>query len=234
MKPIIGILPTVDNNKKSYVLNSYVHALEISGAASIMLPYTENQECIEAFSPLCDGFLFSGGGDVAPSLYNEEKSESCGEITPYRDSIELSAFKLLLKTGKPILGICRGAQIINVALGGTLHQHIPTMIENSIDHSPSLPHNALAHEVILDSNSPLFYLLKKRSIEVTSRHHQSVKQLGYGLSVMASSSDSVIEGIYMPKHRFLWGVQWHPESTVDCDHSSIEIFKHFINKAKMY
>ena len=134
MSKIIGILATVDSEKTTKLSHFYINAIEHSGATPVILPYTEKNSTIDSFIDLCDGFLFSGGVDIDPKYYGEEEMPFCGEIQSYRDEFELEIFKKISNKGKPILAICRGAQLVNVALGGTLYQDISSQINTSINH----------------------------------------------------------------------------------------------------
>ena len=230
MIPLIGILPVVDEEKKSKIENTYIHAVEESGGNVIMLPYTENSESIKRFVQMCDGFIFSGGADIEPWRYGEKKSEKCGETTPYRDAIEFAVFSEAVKTNKPIMGICRGSQLINIAFGGTLYQDIPSEIETDLTHKQEHPHSEPAHEAGVVSGSLLHKVIGKSRIHINSLHHQAVKKLGEGLLPMAIADDGVIEGTYLPGERLLWGFQWHPEKTFDNSEDSRLIFKKFVEE----
>ena len=230
MTPLIGILPVVDGEKKSKIENTYIRAVEASGGNVIMLPYTDNGESIERFVNLCDGFIFSGGADIEPHRYGEEKSEMCGETTPYRDEIEFAVFERAIKTNKPIMGICRGSQLINVALGGTLYQDIPSEIETDLTHKQEHPHSEPAHEASVVSGGLLHKVIGKSRIHINSLHHQAVKKLGEGLVPMAVADDGVIEATYLPGERLIWGFQWHPEKTFDNNEDSRLIFKKFVEE----
>jgi putative glutamine amidotransferase len=231
MKPLIGILPNVDGEKKSKIENTYVRAIEQSGGAAIMLPYTESQESIERFVGLCDGFIFAGGADIEPCRYGEERHENLGETTPYRDQVEFLTFAEILKTRKPIMGICRGSQLINVALGGTLYQDIPSEIKSDLTHKQEHPHSEPAHEANVVSGSLLHLIIGKSRININSLHHQAIKGLGRGLEPMAVADDGIIEAIHKTDDdRLLWGFQWHPEKTFDNSEDSRAIFKKFVEE----
>lgn len=232
MIPIIGIFPSVGSDGKSSVPNTYVRAVEASGAMSLMLPYTSDRGIIKEFVRLCDGFLFTGGVDVEPRLYGETKSPMCGEISPLRDEIELTGFASALESGKPILAICRGCQLVNVALGGSLYQDIGSEYETNIRHSSAPGDYSHAHGVKLIHVSPLYEIMGENgTIPVNSMHHQAIKTLGEGLSVEAEAEDGITEAVYMPRAKFLHAVQWHPERTLD-DAYSHRLFDAFVLAAK--
>ena len=231
MIPLIGILPVVDGEKKSKIENTYIRAIEASGGVAVMLPYTTNEAAISRFAEICDGFIFAGGADIEPHRYGEEKHAACGETTPYRDEVEFLAFAKVVKTEKPIMGICRGSQLINVALGGTLYQDIPSEISTDLTHKQEHPHNEPAHEASVVSGSLLHSVIGKGRIHINSLHHQAIKDLGKGLSPMAVADDGIIEAIHKTDtKRLIWGFQWHPEKTFDTCEDSRLIFKKFIEE----
>lgn len=229
MKSIIGILPMINGENQSYIAQNYISAIESFGGMAILLPYTESEESIEKFAKICDGFLFAGGPDIEPWRYGEERLDTCDLSEPLRDSVELSAFPKLFATGKPILGICRGLQVVNVALGGTLYQDIPTQINSSVVHrNQSQPPS---HSINIVKGSPIEQYLNSDKATVNSYHHQAIKRLADGLRVMATSDDGIIEAAYMPNKRFFWIIQWHPERAMNDDLSKI-IFREFIRATK--
>ena len=227
MSKIIGILPSVDKNKNSTALYHYVCSIEQAGGTPIVLPYCETDSVLDDFVRLCDGFCFAGGSDIDPARYGEEKKETCGDIIEPRDDFDFRAFNKILKTGKPILGICRGAQLINVALGGTLYQDIPSEITTEIKHRQTEADEVRTHEVHIAENTPLYKILGQAQIGVNSFHHQAAKKLGAGLISIAKADDGVHEAYYLPSHRYLLAVQWHPERLYD--ENSGKIFKDFVN-----
>jgi putative glutamine amidotransferase len=166
------------------------------------------------------GLLLTGGDDVAPSRYGETTHDATIEVAPERDEFEIALVKEARRLGLPILGICRGIQVMNVACGGTLIQDIPSQVENALDHAFKVPpHKAFdyAHDVWVEDNSLLAKLMAERlsgsdSCAVNSRHHQAVKEIAPGFRVVATAPDGIIEAIEDPGARFCLGVQWHPEN----------------------
>jgi putative glutamine amidotransferase len=166
------------------------------------------------------GLLLTGGGDVEPSRYGEAKHAATVEVAPERDAFELALVKEARRLNLPILAICRGVQVMNVAFGGTLVQDIPTQVENTLDHALTVPPHKpfdYAHDVWVDDNSLLAKLMTERlsgsdSFAVNSRHHQAVKDVAPGFRVVATAPDGIIEAIEDPTARFCIGVQWHPEN----------------------
>lgn len=152
---IIGLSATVDNERKLTEAYQYTKAIELSGGIPIIFPYTDKKETLKSFVKMCDGFSFTGGADVTPSRYGEEKSAECGTTQPYRDELEFALFEEIVKSGKPIIGICRGLQLINAALGGTLYQDINSQYKTSIMHRHDTSKFDLYHHVRIIENTPL-------------------------------------------------------------------------------
>ena len=164
-----------------------------------------------------DGLLLTGGGDVDPILYGEERHESVRDAEPGRDRFEIDLARRAMDADLPMLAICRGSQVLNVAAGGTLVQDIPSAIESDLPHSINIPKDIVAHDVEVAAGSVLERALGRavrggHRCAVNSRHHQSVGTLGAPLVATATAPDGVIEGIESPAARFCVGVQWHPEN----------------------
>ena len=232
MSATIGLLAPIDDDRQLNLLYTYVSAIENAGGVPIILPYTESEETMRRYAELCDGFCFTGGVDIEPRRFAEETKNSCGKIQLYRDKLELSMFDIVFKEKKPIMGICRGAQVINVALGGTLYQDIPTEIQTDIQHRQSEAKDMHSHEIIIYTGTPYYELIGKERIPANSFHHQSVKVLGEGLKVMAVADDGVIEALYYEGDRYIRAYQWHPERLCHKDENHKCIFTDFINAVK--
>lgn len=229
MKPIIGVMPLWDDKKDSiWMLPGYFNGLEKAGGIPIMLPFTENDHDTDQLVGLCDGFLFTGGHDVSAEIYHEENLELTYPCIK-RDHLEIMILTKAIKADKPILGICRGIQFINAALGGTLYQDLPMQHPSEVSHRQPAPYDVPSHSVLIQKESPLYECLKTEELSVNSCHHQAIKELAPGLAIMATSFDGIIEAVYMPSRRFLWAVQWHPEFLYKNDENSIKIFKEFID-----
>ena len=231
-KAIVGVMPLWDDSKKSvWMLPGYFDGITKAGGIPIMLPITSDEAELEQLSLLCDGFLFTGGHDVSPRLYKEEPLEcvfSCKE----RDEMESIILRKACDKNKPILGICRGIQFINVAFGGSLYQDIPAQYSSKTNHHQSAPYDVPIHSVNIVKDSPLYDCLRKEKLEVNSYHHQAVKDIAPKLKAMAISEDGLIEALYSPDYRFLWAVQWHPEFSFQSDNNSMNIFNAFIDAMK--
>ena len=228
-KPIIGVTPLWDEEKNSYwMLPGYLEGLEEAGAIPVILPLAVDGADIAQLVSLCDGFLFTGGQDVSPELYGEVMKPTCGEMCPARDTLERELLRQALERDKPILGICRGIQFLNVALGGTLYQDLPTEHPSEISHSMKPPYDRAVHTVRILPGTPLATLLGKTELGVNSYHHQAIKELAPGLVEMARSTDDLIEAVYLPGKTFVWAVQWHPELSFRTDEDSRKIFGAFV------
>lgn len=198
---------------RAYVNSNYVQAVLQAGGLPMIIPPYGDIDIIETYARVCDGFLFSGGNDLDPSLYNEEPMKNIGAFSPDLDSVQLMMFRVFEKTHKPILGICRGLQIINVAREGSLYQDIPDQIPESIQHVQKGSRNHEFHKVMIDSQSQLAEIMNLPLVSVNSLHHQSVKKLGNDLKITAKASDGVIEAIESSDNKII-GVQWHPEDMI--------------------
>lgn len=230
MKPIIGITTSVDEQKSSSVLGAYVKAIEVAGGAPILLPYIEDDSALEAMLSACDGVLFSGGVDIDPARYNEKKRDTCGDISLYRDEIEFKILEKAMKMDLPILAICRGCQLVNVALGGTLYQDIPSELDTDIRHRQIEEKFSYSHDVIIEEDTPLFKLLGTTRIKANSFHHQAIKSLAPTLLSMASADDGIVEAVWCDSVRYLRAYQWHPERLFD--ENNKKIFADFVNEAR--
>ena len=232
MLPVIGLLAEIDDECAARVMRSYAEAIEDNGALPLLLPYIENDEAVDRFIDVCDGFLFTGGVDVEPRKYGEETHPKCGTIRLFRDDLELRVAERVLKTNKPIMGICRGIQLLNVALGGKLYQDIPSEIPSDIQHAQSEPKTSPSHSVNVIEGTPLHALAGKTRMVANSFHHQAISKLGEGLEVMALADDGIIEAAYLPGERYFRAYQWHPERLFEIDEDNRAIFVDFINAAK--
>ena len=232
MIPVIGISAEVDNEKDIKLKNTYIHAIEASGGLPMVLPYTNDTHIMEYFTELCDGFLFTGGDDIAPDRYGEPLKDTCGEIQQFRDEFEFNMLHKVLKTSKPVLAICRGSQLVNVAFGGTLYQDIPSEKPSEVLHKQEDFGSTPIHFVKLIDDTPLSSLMKQDYMQVNSLHHQAIKKLGDRLEIMATAADGIVEALYLPGEQYLRAFQWHPERMFDTDVQSRLIFADFINACK--
>ena len=232
-KPIIGVTPLMDYDKKSvWMLPGYLKGLEAAGAVAVILPFFTEYKDAERCADIFDGFLFAGGQDVDPSVYHEDRLPLCGEISPERDVSEAMLFRAASGLDKPILGICRGMQLINALMGGTLWQDISSQYSDRIQHTRIPPDDIPKHDIIISKWSPLYDILKTDRISVNSYHHQGIREVSPALKVMAEAPDGLIEAVYAPAYRFIRAVQWHPELLFETDKSASLLFSEFVNKCR--
>jgi len=230
--PVIGITPGFDSSECMVTQRpDYFTAIEQTGALPLLLPLTDEPRLVEAMVNMVDGVVFSGGPDVDPMMFGEFPSPLLGEVVPARDHSESALFKEIFKTQKPVLGICRGMQFVNVMLGGTLYQNLETSmpgLENQLHHVQTENRVYPTHSVAIKKGSLLEQCYGKEG-KVNSFHHQGVKELGKGLRVTAVSSDGLIEGAEYDGERFLQLVQWHPESMVSQSEGARKLFSAFVS-----
>ena len=192
---------------------SYVRALVAAGCAPVLIPLLDDEERLRAIYERLDGIVLPGGADVAPQEYGEEPIDNLNVVEPARDFTELRLARWAFADDLPTLGICRGPQVLNVALGGSLWQDLRHQGVTSVDHSDAdgRTRSAFIHRVRLDPDSRLAQLIDETNIDVNSSHHQAIKSVAPPLLVTGKSDDGVIEAIESPERRFLIAVQWHPE-----------------------
>lgn len=232
-KPLIGLIPLYDDEKDSlWMLPGYMDAVAEAGGLPIMLPLTEDDSVLSQIASLCDGFLLTGGHDVSPYLYGESPIEECGICCPARDHMEKKLLDLALDADKPVLGICRGIQLLNAALGGSLYQDLPTQAPSDLEHHQTPPYDVPVHKVSIVPESPLYILLQTTELSVNSYHHQAIRCLSPKLAPMAYSPDGLTEAVCMPGQKFVWGIQWHPEFSHRTDEHSRKIVKAFVDAAR--
>lgn len=220
IKPIVGIVLDHETRKESeggysdrpwYALRTdYSKAVANNGGIPVLVPY--QQELINEYVSFCDGFIFPGGEyDINPSYYGEKPDPKTSVSCDARTKFEIDLLKKVLEKDKPLLGICAGEQLLNIALGGTLYQDIPSCIKTNINHKPGGDSSQDRHFIDVDKNTMLHKIVGKDRYKINSHHHQSVNKLGEGLIVSAKADDGVIEAIERPKSHFCIGVEWHPE-----------------------
>ncbi len=232
MKPVIGVTASTVDDECSRVLHSYIAAIEENGGIPILFPYVKGQDVLDAYLSLCDGVLFTGGVDIDPHRYGASAHPQSGPFQPFRDAYEFSFAQKVLSSDKPIMAICRGAQLLNIALGGTLWQDIPSEFETEILHRQSEPKTSPSHGVEIIENTPLASLLSKTRMCGNSFHHQALKDLGRGLSVMAHAADGIVEAVYATDRPYLRAYQWHPERLYAIDADNRKLFTDFIDAAR--
>ena len=229
MKPVIGVIPLWDDEKESlWMLPGYMDGIREAGGIPIMFPLTADEEELKQLMDMTDGILFTGGHDVSPSLYGETPLNEDVICCPLRDEMEQIVLRMAVDQDKSVLGICRGIQFINAALGGTLYQDLPAQHPSATEHHQHAPYDVPVHKVSILKDSPLYELLGAEQIAVNSYHHQAVKELAPDLNVMATSEDGLIEAVFKPSQKFFWAVQWHPEFSYRTDTAAKKIFEAFV------
>ena len=214
MKPVIGLTTSINEDESVLMMNrSYISAVTAAGALPVLLPATDDPDVIAGYVQMIDGLLLTGGGDIDPASFHENQEWACGEISPVRDAFELQLCKAYLARGKgPVLGICRGVQLLNVALGGSLYQDLAAAYPNAtLAHRQKQRGIYPSHNNSISPGSRLSRILSAHEIRVNSHHHQALKRVADTLSVSATAPDGVIEAVEMRDHPFCIGVQWHPE-----------------------
>jgi putative glutamine amidotransferase len=247
MKPLIGITAYfVEASERSknrvrgtydqdFIMSSidYAASIERAGGVPMIIPCTGNEKIIREYVQRLDGLLFSGGEDIHPKYYGQAIKRGMGRCVPVRDAFEMRLLEIALEYDKPILGICRGLQLINIAYGGTVFQDLNQMDFTSIEHScVDLPKYTPCHDVEIYVNTHLYNMVQTPHLPVNTKHHQSIDGLGEGLIISAKAIDGVIEGIEDPNKRFLVGVQWHPEMMSEKDDIQGMIFDGFVKQCR--
>ncbi len=226
MRPKIGILTCCVKENRHFVTDNYIQAIELAGGLSIIIPMTKVIH--KEYLSLCDGFLFCGGGDITPLLFNQEPTFGLSETDLAFDLFQIKMMKSILKTRKPVLAICRGMQVLNVACGGSLIQDLAS-IKNAINHMQTSNNRTdFSHKVTFNPKSNLYKILGA-STYVNSFHHQAIATLGHNLIISGQSKDQIIEAIEMPSHPFVIGVQWHPECMFQTSSKMRALFFNLIN-----
>lgn len=227
---VIGLTPSWDDQKNRVIVNQdYLDAIRRAGALPVLFPlYGDDPDIWDGMLENVDGLLLTGGADVGPDTYGEEKLPLCGETAPKRDRQEFYLCKKALEKDLPILAICRGHQVLNCALGGKLYQDIENQYGPELKHPRYEVPRDQVHFVTLEKDSLIHQITGKEQLHVNSRHHQAIKQLGEGLKVTARAEDGLIEGVEMPGKKFVLGVQWHPESLSDYVPDAQALFNAFV------
>lgn len=239
MRPLIGVTPLWDEERQSvWMLPDYLEGIQQAGGVPVVLPFDPLAAAIDEMVERFDGFLFTGGPDVSPALYGLDDMGGKIKTCPRRDEFEVPLLKKAVAAGKPIFGICRGLQLINAVLGGTLYRDLPSEHPSEIVHRQAKPYGRDTHTVFLQgplrelladlTSLPAGGVATEAILPVNTLHHQAVRELAPGLQPMAVTPDGLIEAFYAPGARFLWAVQWHPEYLFRNDAASRRLFKRFV------
>lgn len=230
-RPLIGITPWYDYDKKiTYIREGYCEGVSKAGGTGMLISATQNAAELDEIIKSCRGFLISGGPDIDAALYGEINLPVNEDISPYRDFLEIYIIRKAIELNKPIFGICRGIQIMNVAMGGTLYQDIHSQIQDRelAKHSQTAPKWYPTHKINIEEGSKIYGIFGMNFIGVNSFHHQAVKDVAPGFTVSSRSEDGIIESIEYNQHIFAVGVQWHPELMWQENSSFLGLFEEFV------
>ena len=223
------------NPTKNSVNNTYINSILMNGGVPYLIPVTDNVEVLRQIVAQLDGIVFTGGEDFEPAYFGEENHEKLGEVNVTRDTYDLTLFKLATDRNIPTLGICRGLQLINVAMGGTLYQDLPAEKPSDINHRQEEAGTVPTHSVSVVDGSMMHQILGEKEIQVNTFHHQAIEKLAPGLKIVGWSNDSVPELIEAYPHRQILGTQFHPEIfTAAGDALMGKLFKFLVNKADTF
>jgi putative glutamine amidotransferase len=238
--PIIGIsatLLTIESGsfmgrERAVVGQDYIEAIRLAGGIPIVLPIVEGKELMQQQMQLVDALLLSGGYDVHPLFYQEEPARGLEAFRIDRDLYEIQLLQIAKASHKPILGICRGLQLLNVAFGGTLYQDIGLALPSALQHSQKAKPEEATHSVIVVPKTKLHHIMEEEVILANSFHHQAIKDLAPGLVANAYTKDGLIEGIEGKEDLFILAVQWHPELMLSKHPKMFKLFQAFIEVAR--
>jgi len=233
-KPLIGITPWYDYDKRlTYIKDGYIEGIDKAGGLPVLLPLSVDEELLEEITARFDGFLLSGGADIDAVYYGEHNRPYNGEISPYRDRMEIYIARRAVELNKPLFGICRGIQVMNVALGGTLYQDIFSQVKDCelLKHSQSAPKWYPTHSINIERGSKVSTAFEGDTANVNSFHHQAVKDVAPCLKVTSWAADGIVESIEHKDHIFAVGVQWHPELMWQKDPVHLRLFEAFVAAA---
>lgn len=235
MKPIIGLTCSKENIVNGSINNintTYINVVLKAGGIPIIIPVLEDSINADRYLDIVDGIIFTGGGDIAAQYFDEEPVKEVDEICYDRDKIEMALFHAAYERRKPILGICRGAQLINIALGGSIYQDIYTQVPNVLGHTLRTNIQEGYHTINIEKESIIYEIFNKEKLVVNSQHHQSIKSLGNNLKITAKSSDGVVEAIESTDERLVLGVQFHPEAMAMKYDEFLKPFIYFVKRCK--
>ncbi len=238
-KPLIGCttyrLTSAEGKMPLFALRpAYTAAVRAAGGVPILMPLGASEEELRAIFAQVDGLLIPGGGDIEPNRYGgQQDHESLGDVDPDRDQIEIELVRWAVEAKKPMLAICRGHQVFNVALGGTLWEDVTSQMPEALFHSyvNIKPRDYIAHEVTVQAGSRLARQLGAAAIQVNSLHHQGIRKLAAGVTAVAHAPDGLIEAIEISDHPYAIGVQWHPEDLAPTDPAMQALFDGLVQAA---
>ncbi len=234
--PLVGVTTSItvgQTPERAYVNSAYLHAVQQAGGVPVLLPPQLSKASLERLVRGLDALLLTGGGDVDPATFGEEPHPTLYEVAPARDALETQVTLIALEKKTPLLAICRGIQVLNVALGGSLHQDVATEPGTQIQHSQKEAREQTTHKVTVTPRSRLGRVLGAEDLEVNSFHHQVIKSLGRGLVPVAWAPDQLVEGVELDDDsQFVLGVQWHPEHLVGNSEPARRLFSALVTAAR--
>ena len=234
--PLVGVTTSItvgQTPERAYVNSAYLHAVQQAGGVPVLLPPQLSKASLERLVRGLDALLLTGGGDVDPATFGEAPHPTLYEVAPARDALETQVTLIALEKKTPLLAICRGIQVLNVALGGSLHQDVATEPGTQIQHSQKEAREQTTHKVTVRPRSRLGRVLGAEDLEVNSFHHQVIKSLGRGLVPVAWAPDKLVEGVELDDDsQFVLGVQWHPEHLVGNSEPARRLFSALVTAAR--
>ena len=235
--PLIAVTTSITVGKapeRAYVNTAYLDAVARAGGIPLLLTPQHAPEARAALWARASGLLLTGGGDIDPARFDEAPHATSADVSAARDDLEIDLARRALAEGVPLLAVCRGIQVLNVALGGSLYQDIPTEPGSPIAHSQAEPRTQPTHAVKVQPGSRLGDVLGRLDVDVNSMHHQAIRRPGEGLRVVAWAADGIVEGAEVPGHPFALAVQWHPEEMIAHDASARNLFTALVSAATAY
>ncbi len=236
MKTVVGVSASINFEVNEFYANSfistaYTDSIIRADGIPLIFPICNNENVVKKMVESVDGVLLSGGSDIHPFLFNEEPIKEIGTISQERDFLDFKVLQYAVEMKKPVLGICRGHQVINVFFSGNIYQDISSQTSSQIKHAQSAHTNLATHKINIKKDSFLYDIFGD-SAEINSFHHQAIKDVADKFDVIATSNDGIIEAIEYKGDEFIVGTQWHPEKMTESNEKMQEIFNRFVEKCK--
>jgi len=244
MRPVIGITCSrlvggawglySPGHMMDYTFNEYSRAVLESGGCPVLLPTPQTKDTIKVILDCLSGLILSGGPDVHPRFYREQPLAGLGDLDEELDRTELAWARGAIARDLPVFCICRGIQVLNVSLGGSLYQDISKQVPEAIDHQQKAAKWINTHTIEVEKEGILYGMFRKHSVWVNGKHHQALKDVAPGLEIEARAPDGIVEAVRLRGKRFVLGVQWHPEGTFQNDIHSRKLFQSFVDVCREY